>query len=112
MCVELISKINEFITTCGHSYHKKCRDEYERKSWKTNTWKCHVCDEEQTKLFQRRKSRTKKNKDFEIDVLVIENQNQENKTFFNDPMYIVREHLYKFLQFGKFVLLRLLLKML
>lgn len=50
-----------------------------------------------------------KKKDFEIDVLVIENQNQENKTFFNDPMYIVREHLYKFLQFGKFVLLHLLL---
>lgn len=111
VCLELIvSKKNEYITTCGHSYHKKCRDKYESKTHKTNknyrrTWKCHVCDEELTKLFPVHRPRTKKSKDLktEIDELVIENENQtdvvENQTFFDKRIYSVQERLYNFLQY-------------
>jgi hypothetical protein len=103
VCLEIItSKKNEFITTCGHSYHKKCRHEYEIKMYRRNKhaypMKCHTCDKELVELFPRRKHRTKKNKDLktEIDISIIENENQ---TFFDKHIYSVQESLYNFLQY-------------
>lgn len=91
VCLEIISlKKNEFITTCGHSYHKKCRHEYEIKMYRMKqsqkkyyvSWKCHVCDVEQEKLIQVKSMKILK------DELVIDNENQ---TF-------LEKQLYKFLQ--------------
>lgn len=94
VCRKLImSKRNEFITTCGHSYHKKCREKYERKSWKSNTWKCHVCKMEQAKLIETRYVKHMKIlKDLKTkeDELVIEahsTESVENKTFLLEPLY-------------------------
>jgi hypothetical protein len=108
VCLEIItSKKNEFITTCGHSYHKKCRDEYEVKTYRIKqsqkkchvSWKCHVCDVELEKLIITRKV---KSMNIFKDELVIENENQtediENQTFLEKQLYSVHGYLYNFLQ--------------
>ena len=101
VCLEIItSKKNEFITTCGHSYHKKCREEYEVKTYRIKqsqkkchlSWKCHVCDVELEKLIKTRKV---KSMNILKDELEIENENQ---TFLEKQLYSVHGYLYNFLQ--------------
>ena len=106
ICLEIItSKKNEFVTTCGHSYHKKCRYEYEVNIYKSKnvnikkclwkchvSWKCHVCDKEQEKLIETRKVKSMK---ILKDELVIDNKNQ---TFLEKQLYSVHGYLYNFLQ--------------
>jgi hypothetical protein len=117
VCLEIItSKKNEFITTCGHSYHKKCRDEYEKNIYKSKnenikkclwkchvSWKCHVCDKEQEKLIETRKVKSMNIlKDELVDNELKDNENHtediENQTFLEKQLYSVHGYLYNFLQ--------------